>query len=60
MRLRRRSLRRCLCITAVVTIMNPSKDYSDFKAKLDQIHPSYGQTLSMDFGDMEEDEGKGL
>jgi hypothetical protein len=40
--------------------MNPSKDYSDFKAKLDEIHPSYGQTLSMDFGDMEEDEGKGL
>jgi hypothetical protein len=32
----------------------------DFKSKLDQIHPPYGQTIPMDFGDLEEDEGKGL
>jgi hypothetical protein len=47
-------------MSSVVTIMKLSKDYSDFKSKLDQIHPPYGQTIPMDFGDLEEDEGKGL
>jgi hypothetical protein len=47
-------------MSSVVTIMKLSKDYADFKSKLDQIHPPYGQTIPMDFGDLDEDEGKGL
>lgn len=45
-------------MSSVVTIMKLSKDYTDFKSKLDQIHAPYGQTLSMDFG--EDDDGKGM
>ena len=46
-------------MSSVVTIMKLSKDYADFKSKLDQIHTPYDQTLPMDFEDID-DEGTGL
>lgn len=47
-------------MSSIVTIMKLRKDYHDFKSRLDQIHPPYGQTLAMDFGDDEIDGGEGL
>jgi P63C domain len=40
-------------LASVVTIMKLSNDYSDFKNKIDRIHPRYGETIPMDFGDDE-------
>jgi hypothetical protein len=47
-------------MASIVTIMKLSTDYSDFKGKLDRLHPRYNQTISMDFGDTDDDAGKGL
>lgn len=41
-------------LASVTTIMSLSKDYADFKAKLDKRHPRYDQTAMLDFGDDEE------
>lgn len=44
---------------SVVTIMKLSSDYSDFKAKLDLLHPKYGETIKLpfDYDDKADDEG---
>lgn len=34
---------------SVVTLMKLSKDWPDFRNKLDQIHPRYGDTLPLEF-----------
>ena len=44
---------------SVVTIMKLSDDYADFRSKMDRIHPIYGKTLPLPFG-QHEDDGKGL
>lgn len=41
-------------LASVTTIMRLSSDYEDFKAKMDRLHPRYGQTLPLDY------EGEGL
>jgi hypothetical protein len=45
---------------SVVTIMKLSEDYTDFKNKLDRIHPSYGRTIPLSFYTEEVDDGKGI
>jgi hypothetical protein len=47
---------------AVVAIMQLSKDYPDFKAKLDRLRPAYGATLPLPFsaGEIDDDNGTGL
>jgi P63C domain len=46
---------------SVVTIMKLSKSYADFKAKLDQLHPKYGETIRLPFDyDDRADDGKGI
>ena len=46
---------------SVVTLMKLSSDYYDFKTKLDQIHPVYGQTipLALEYK-QDQDNGKGI
>lgn len=41
----------------VVAIMQLSDDWDDFKAKLDRLHPRFGDTLPLPFDD---DDGRGL
>lgn len=41
-------------LSSVVTIMKLSHDYDDFRAKLDRIHPRYGDTLPLDLQDPQE------
>ncbi|WP_413176519.1 P63C domain-containing protein [Anabaena azotica] len=36
-------------LASVITIMKLSKNYNDFKNKLDIVHPVYGETLSLQF-----------
>jgi len=36
-------------LVSVVTIMRLSRDYDDFTAKLDQVHPRYGDTIEIPF-----------
>ncbi|MCI0599081.1 MAG: P63C domain-containing protein [Beijerinckiaceae bacterium] len=43
-------------MASIVTAMKLSDDYSDFKKKLDHLHPRYGETLQLEFED-EEDTG---
>ena len=38
-------------LASVTTIMRLSDTYDDFKKNLDKIHPRYGETIPMDFGD---------
>ena len=38
-------------LASVTTIMRLSKNYEEFKRNLDKIHPRYGETIPMDFGD---------
>ncbi len=38
-------------LASVTTIMRLSRDYAEFKRNLDKIHPRYGETIAMDFGD---------
>lgn len=46
---------------SVVTIMKLSNDYSDFKEKLDRLHPKYGETIKLPFDyDDKADDGKGI
>lgn len=40
-------------MASVVTIMKLSKDYMDFKEKLDAIHAAYNETLPFDFDQQE-------
>lgn len=47
-------------MASVVTAMKLSKDYDDFKAKLDILHPRYDETMLMDFVGEEPDSGRGL
>jgi hypothetical protein len=37
-------------MASILTIMQLSTDYQDFKVKLEKIHPSYNETYSMEFG----------
>lgn len=43
-------------LASVVTIMKLSSDYDDFERKLNDIHPRYGETLSL----LKHDDGQGL
>jgi len=46
---------------SVVTIMRFSKDWHDFMAKLDDMHPRYGDQMSLPFSYHQEgDDGRGL
>lgn len=46
---------------AVVAIMKLSDQWPDFMAKMDRLHPRYGDTLQLPFHDQpEQDTGKGL
>jgi P63C domain len=45
---------------SVVTLMKLSRDWGDFRLKLDQIHPRYGDTMMLPFDDLESDPGTGL
>ncbi|WP_199698961.1 P63C domain-containing protein [Oleomonas cavernae] len=38
-------------LASVTTIMRLSSNYEEFKRNLDKIHPRYGDTIPMDFGD---------
>lgn len=38
-------------LASVTTIMRLSSNYEEFKRNLDKIHPRYGETIPMDFGD---------
>ncbi len=44
-------------LASVITIMKLSGDYTDFKRKLDHIHPPYDEALKFDFGDLEDIHG---
>lgn len=46
-------------ITSVTTIMRLSSSWSDFKQKLQAIHPPYNETMELPF-EIENDDGKGL
>jgi hypothetical protein len=43
----------------VVTLMKLSKDWNDFRDKINRIHPRYGETMVLPFGE-DADDGKGL
>jgi hypothetical protein len=46
---------------SVVTLMKLSRDWNDFREKIDQIHPRYGDTMVLDYyGTGEPDDGIGL
>jgi hypothetical protein len=46
---------------SVVTLMKLSRDYRDFKEKLDRLHTKFGDTLPLPFEyDDAEDDGKGI
>lgn len=48
-------------MASVITAMKLSKDYNDFRVKLDMLHPRYDETMSMDFVvEEKEDNGQGL
>lgn len=44
----------------MVTLMKLSRNWNDFRIKLDQIHPRYGDTIPLPFDDIETDTGTGL
>lgn len=46
-------------ITSVTTIMRLSKDWQDFKFKLQELHPAYNETMALPF-EIEQDDGSGL
>jgi len=46
-------------ITKVITVMQLSERWTDFKVKLDRILPAYDATLLLPF-ELEEDDGQGL
>jgi hypothetical protein len=45
---------------AVVAIMRLSANYKDFLAKLDMLHPRYGQNFLLPFSDLQQDDGEGI
>ncbi len=46
---------------SIVTMMKLSNTYHDFLQKLDQIHPRYGDTISLDLDyEVENDNGRGI
>jgi hypothetical protein len=46
---------------SVVTLMKVSKDWNDFRVKIDRIHPKYGETMTLPFDDdLDDDSGTGL
>lgn len=47
-------------LASVTTIMKLSDNYGQFKGNLDRVHPRYDDTLSMDFGPQQVDDGKGI
>lgn len=49
-------------LASAITIMKLSNDYSDFKSKLDRVHPVYGQTFQLELGEYDEskDTGEGI
>jgi P63C domain len=49
-------------IGAVVTMMQLSKKYGDFKETLDRLRPAYGPTMPLPFpsGELDDDSGTGL
>lgn len=48
-------------MASVVTAMKLSKNYDDFRAKLDMLHPRYDETMAMEFMfEGQEDDGQGL
>ena len=47
-------------LTSVTTIMKLSDQWSDFKEKLDRIHPAYNKTLTLPLFDDAEDDGIGI
>jgi hypothetical protein len=47
-------------MASVVTVMKLSDNYVDFRRKLDRIHPRFGETIEMDLGSVEDDNGKGI
>lgn len=46
-------------LTSVTTIMKLSDQWSDFKHKLDRVHPAYNETMLLPFDD-KDDNGKGI
>lgn len=44
-------------MASVITAMKLSNDYDDFRAKLDRLHPRYGETIELDFEDFRRGEG---
>jgi hypothetical protein len=40
--------------------MKLSRDWADFRNKLDQLHPRYGDTMVLPFDDEGTDSGSGL
>lgn len=48
----------CEHLGSVVTLMKLSKDWEDFKLKIDTIHPCVGDTISMPLPEL--DNGSGL
>ena len=44
-------------MASIVTIMKLSRDYPDFKEKLDRLHPSYGKVAQLEFFGPEESYG---
>lgn len=48
-------------MASVVTAMKLSKNYSDFRSKIDMLHPKFDETITMDFMlEDQDDDGKGL
>ncbi|WLR98648.1 P63C domain-containing protein [Shinella sumterensis] len=47
-------------MASVITAMKLSRDYNDFRVKLDMLHPRYDETMAMDFMLSDDDHGKGL
>lgn len=45
---------------SVVTLMKLSTDWNDFRIKIDRIHPRFGDTMALPFGDDEMDTSTGL
>jgi hypothetical protein len=46
-------------ITSVTTVMKLSRDWPDFKGKLDHVHPAYNETMPLPL-EIADDTGKGL
>lgn len=47
-------------MASVITAMKLSKNYADFRGKMDILHPRYDETMAMDFINYDEDDGEGL